>query len=70
MVKRRQQNWKHSVVEMSSKRVIKRVYNGEIPERHPRRMPMKRWSSNLINSTLNIIYYASINAFKRSCACT
>ena len=40
MVKRWQQNWKHSVVEMSSKRVIKRVYNLENPGRHPRRMPM------------------------------
>ena len=41
MVKKWQQNWKQRVEEMSTNRVIKKIYDGEISGR-----PRKRWSCN------------------------
>ena len=38
-VKKRQQNWKQKVEKMSTNRVIKKIYNGEIPGRRPRGRP-------------------------------
>ena len=35
MVKKRQQNWKQKVEEMSNSRVTKKIYDGEIPGRRP-----------------------------------
>ena len=46
MVKKRQQNWKQKVEEMSNNRVTKKIYDGEIPGRRPRGRPRKRWSCN------------------------
>ena len=34
-VKKRQQNWKQRVEEISTKRLTKKIYNGNIPGRHP-----------------------------------
>ena len=34
-VKKRQQNWKQRVEEMSTNRVTKKIYDGEIPGRRP-----------------------------------
>ena len=45
-VKKRQQNWKQRVEEMSTNRVIKKIYDGEILGRHPQGRPRKRWSCN------------------------
>ena len=42
-VKKRQQNWKQRVEEMSTKRMTKKIYDGEIPGSHPRGRPKKRW---------------------------
>ena len=46
MVKKRQQNWKQKVEEMSNNRVTKKIYDGEIPGMPPRGRPGKRWSCN------------------------
>ena len=46
MVKKRQQNWKQKVEKMRNNRVIKKIYDGEIPGRRPRGRPRKRWSCN------------------------
>ena len=46
MVKKRQQNWKQKVEEMSNNRVTKKIYDEEIPGRRPRGRPRKRWSYN------------------------
>ncbi len=45
-VKKRQQNWKQRVEEMSTNRVTKRIYDGEIPGRRPQGRPRKKWSCN------------------------
>ena len=42
MVKKRQQNWKQKVEEMSNNRVTKKIYDGEITGRRPRGRPRKR----------------------------
>ena len=46
MVKKRQQNWKQKVEEMSNDRVTKKIYDGEIPGRRPQGRPRKRWKCN------------------------
>ena len=46
LVKRRQQNWKQRLEEMSSSGVIKIVYDGEIPGRRPRVRPRRRCKNN------------------------
>ena len=46
VVKKRQQNWKQKVEEMSNNRVTKKIYDGEIAGRHPRGRPRKRWRCN------------------------
>ena len=45
-VKKWQQNWKQRVEEMSTNRVIRKIYDGEIPGRRPRGRPRKRWRCN------------------------
>ena len=45
-VKKRQQNWKQRVEEMSTNGVIKKIYDEEIPGRRPQGRPRKRWSCN------------------------
>ena len=44
MVKKRQQNCKQNVAEMSNNRGPNKIYDGEIPGRRPRGRPRKRWS--------------------------
>ena len=44
-VKKRQQNWKQRVEEMSTNRVIKKIYDGD-SRKTPRGRPRKRWSCN------------------------
>ena len=45
MVKKRQQNWKQKVEDMSNNTVTKKIY-GEIPGRRPRGRPRKRCGCN------------------------
>ena len=45
-LKKRQQNWQQRVEEMSTNRVTKKIYDGEIPGRRPQVRPRKRWSCN------------------------
>ena len=45
-VRRRQQNWKQRLEEMSSSRVTKKVLNGKIPGKRPRGRPRRRWINN------------------------
>ena len=44
-VRRRQQNWKQRLKEMSSSRVTKKVLDGEILGKRPRGRP-RRWINN------------------------
>ena len=46
MVKKRQQNWKQKVEEISNNRVTKKIYDGEIPGKRQRERPRKRWTCN------------------------
>ena len=46
VIRRRQENWKGKLNEMSSDRVTKKVYVGEIEGRRPRGRPRMRWSDN------------------------
>ena len=46
VIRRRQENWKGKLNEMSSDRVTKKVYVGEIEGRKPRGRPRMRWSDN------------------------
>ena len=46
LVNRRQQKWKQRLEELSSSRVTKIVYDGEVPGKHPRGRPRMRWSNN------------------------
>ena len=52
-VKKRQQNWKQRVEEMSTNRVTKKIYDGEIPGRRPEEDPGRNGAVTLINSTLS-----------------
>ena len=53
LVNRWQQKWKQRLEEMSSGRVTKIVYDGEVPGKRPRGRPRMKWTNNL----LNFIYY-------------
>ena len=55
MVKKRQQNWKQNVEEMSNNRVTKKIYDGEIPGRRPRGRPRRDGDITLIDSTISNI---------------
>ena len=46
LVNRRQQKWKQRLEEMSSSRVTKIVYDGEVPGKRPRGRPRMRWTNN------------------------
>ena len=46
VIRRRQEIWKGKMNEMSSDRVTKKVYVGEIEGRRPRGRPRMRWSDN------------------------
>ena len=46
LVNRRQQKWKQRLEEMSSGRVTKIVYDGEVPGKRPRGRPRMRWTNN------------------------
>ena len=46
VIRRRQENWKDKLNEMSSDRVTKKVYVGEMEGRRPRVRPRMRWSDN------------------------
>ena len=46
-VKKRQQNWKQRVEEMSTDRVTRKIYDEEIPGRRPRGRPRERWRCNI-----------------------
>ena len=46
MMKKRQQNWKQKVEEMSNNGLTKKIYDGEVPGRRQRGRPRKRWSCN------------------------
>ena len=46
VIRRRQENWKGKLNEMSSDRVTKKVYVGEMEGRRPRGRPRMRWSDN------------------------
>ena len=47
-IRRKQENWKGKLNEMSSDRVTKKVYVGEMEGRRPRGRPRMRWSDNFI----------------------
>ena len=46
LVNRWQPKWKQRLEEMSSGRVIKIVYDGEVPGKRPRGRPRMRWTNN------------------------
>ena len=46
VIRRRQENWKDKLNEMSSGRVTKKVYVGGMEGRQPRGRPRMRWSDN------------------------
>ena len=46
LVNRGQQKWKQRLEEMSSGRVTKIVYNGEVPGKRPRGRPRMKWTIN------------------------
>ena len=46
LVNRWQQKWKQRLEEMSSSRVTKIVYDGEVPGKHPQSRPRVRWTNN------------------------
>ena len=46
VIRRRQENWKGKLNEMSSDRVTKKVYVGEMEGRRLRGRPRMRWSDN------------------------
>ena len=46
LVNRQQQKWKQRLEEMSSGRVTKIVYDGEVPGKRPRGRPRMRWTNN------------------------
>ena len=46
LVNRRQQKWKQRLEEMSSSRVMKIVYDGEVPGKCPRGRARMRWTNN------------------------
>ena len=46
LVNRQQQKWKQRLEKMSSGRVTKIVYDGEVPGKRPRGRPRMRWTNN------------------------
>ena len=43
-----QQKWKQRLDEMSSSRVTKIVYDGEVPGKYPQGRPRVRWTNNFV----------------------
>ena len=53
-VKKRQQNWKQMVEEISTKRLTKKIYNGNIQEDTLEEDPRREGTVTLINSIVNL----------------
>ena len=55
-VKKQQHNWKQRLEEMSTNRVTKKIYAGEIPGRCPEEDPERNGVVTSINSILSNIH--------------